>query len=215
MKIYNSAWVAALEKGEAVTHGAIKIETNGYDPLLVWGGHGTLTLDAEDYVGIAERGLVTVAGGQLGSGEQGINIRLSGVDPDTEIDLLSAKRAPVLIWRLGFDNSGRTLLDATKFTRGRIDQLYREETVGGESMIVGEVEGAVRGMGRHSARMRSDADQRMIAPNDAGFRNIASAGEKSLYWGGQKPVRAVVGLNGQVTGVTNPGGLLGSIIGRR
>jgi hypothetical protein len=205
MKTYNPAWVAALERGEAVSHGAIRIETAGYTPLRLWGGHGALVLDDENYVGIGERGLITVAGGQLGSGEQGITLELSGVDPAVQIDFAAAKLAPVLIWRLGFDITRRNLLDATKFTRGRVQEIYSEEVLGGEAKIVVQVEGAVRGMGRSSARMRSDADQRLINGADAGFKTIAIAGEKNLYWGGQTPARADQAL---------PGGQIGGLLSR-
>lgn len=57
--------------------------------------------------------------------------------------------------------------------------------------------------------MRSDADQRLIKANDGFFKNVAFAGEKTLYWGGRKPATAASAIGG-VTGGSSGGGRTGS-----
>lgn len=167
--------------------------TEDGEPLCFWGGYGDLILDAGDgpetYVGVGDRGLVTVTGRRIGTAEQSIELTLSGVDPDIDLNTAVARDASVLIWRLGFDSSGRTLLDASVFDRGKVDDLFREEVVGGEATIRLMVEGAARGLGRSTNRMCTDADQRNIRDSDPFFSKIGYAHQKKLYWGGPKPLR--------------------------
>jgi len=58
------------------------------------------------------------------------------------------------------------------------------------------LETAARGLGRRGARMRSDADQRLLDPADGFFKHISYAAEKNLYWGGKRPARAGSALPG-------------------
>jgi hypothetical protein len=68
------------------------------------------------------------------------------------------------------------------------------------------VESAARGLGRRGARMRTDADQRLVNPNGGFFRHIAFAGQKNLYLGGPKPETAGVALGGSGGGGSGGGG---------
>ena len=86
------------------------------------------------------------------------------------------------------------------FTRGRVDTLMTEETVGAEARITVSVENAARGLGRRGSRMRTDADQRLIDPNDGAFKSISYAGQKTLYWGGKKPSTARDAVGGGLSG---------------
>ena len=86
------------------------------------------------------------------------------------------------------------------FDRGRVDTVETVETIGGAAAIVVAVETAARGLGSSGARMRSDADQRLINPTDGYFKHTAFAGEKALYWGGRRPNRAGSALGGSIGG---------------
>ena len=57
--------------------------------------------------------------------------------------------------------------------------------------------GLAKGLGRKGGRMRTDADQRLIDPDDGFFKNVAYAGAKTLYWGGQRPATAGSALGGR------------------
>lgn len=197
MKSFSTSAMAALESGEAITVGAVEI---GSDPIIrVWGGLRPITFDDRTFDPVGDRGLVRVAGGALGSSAQNITLRLSGIEPEilALLDASEVQGAPTVLWRLIFDGAGQQLLDYHVWARGRLDTLPREEEIGGTAAIEGTLETAARGLGRRGSRMRSDADQRLIDPDDGFFKNVAYAAEKKLYWGGRRPSRAGSSVGGR------------------
>lgn len=191
MRVYSQAAQAALDDGTALAVGAVYLQLST-GPWGVWGGHYELAMDGKTFQPIGDRGLVSVAAGQLGTAEQGATVSLSGVDPDVLalVDTMSVRGAPAVLYELLFDQSGATLLSANVALRGRCDRMPIEDEIGGTSVITLNIEGAVRGLGRKSGRMRTDADQRLIIGNDGGFKQVAYAGEITLNWGGKPPQRA-------------------------
>jgi len=187
MHVYSAGAIAAFEKGDAITAGAVEFAST--PPLRLWGGYGMLNLGGNDFAGTGDKGLVTVLSGALGDSEQNITLSLSGVDPDIAglITAADVQRTAVAIWELIFDGSGTVLLDAHVHTRGRLDTLPMKERVGGEAALEANIETAARGLGRAGQRMRSDADQRLVDASDGGFRAVSYAGVKTLYWGGKPP----------------------------
>lgn len=208
MKIFSDEATAAILKGGAVTSGAVDIMVT--PPIRVWGGYGELEIDGNVYDGIGAAGLASVSGGALGGAEQNVTLELSGVEPEViaMFDASTLRRVTTVIRRLIFDSSGTMLLHAEVFTRGTLDQVPIEETPGGTSTIKAMVETAARGLGRRGGRMRTDADQRLIKGDDGGFRSIAYAGQKNLYWGGKRPATAANALGGS-GGYGGGGGLSG------
>lgn len=196
MKSIAPAALAALEAGAAIVSGAASIACT--PPVRVWGGPHEITLGGEVYLPLGDRALVQVAGGALGDAAQDITLSLSGIDPETAalLETTGLSGASVVVWRLIFSGDGNSLLDAGIWGRGRVDTVSREEEIGGTAAIVLQVENAAKGLGRRGARMRSDADQRLIDPLDGFFKNAAYAGEKTLYWGGRRPARAGSALPG-------------------
>jgi hypothetical protein len=198
MKIIAPAALDALAAGQAIVTGAIEIVSD--PPLRVWGGWSEIEFDGRTFEGVGDRGLVQVVGGALGDAAQNITLTLSGIEPETLalLDAAEVSGAPTILWRLIFDQTGNTLLDFNVWARGRLDTLQRQEEIGGTASITAQLETAAKGLGRRGARMRSDADQRLIDANDGFFKNVSYAGEKTLYWGGRRPARAgtVVGGGG-------------------
>ena len=198
MKSIADAAIKALADGTAIVVGAVKIE--GATTIRLWGGNGPINLpgEAEPFLPVGDRSLVQVAGGALGGAAQSITLSLSGIDPETlEVDDSDeVQAAPTTLWRLIFSGDGLTLLDAHVWQRGRLDQVVREDEIGGTATISATLETAARSLGRNGARMRSDADQRLVKANDGFFRNVSFAGEKTLYWGGRKPANAASALGG-------------------
>lgn len=186
MRLYSDAAIAAMASGEAIVSGALAIYCD--PPVFVWGGTGTIELDGETYLGVDDRAIGQISGGSLGGSEQNISLSLSGVDPE-HLELLEAaevQAAPAKIYRLLFDGSGRNLLDARIFKRGRVDQVTPDEVVGGKAVVTVSIESAARGLGRSGQRMRSDADQRLIDPEDGFFKHVSYAAQKTIYFGGKK-----------------------------
>lgn len=200
MKTLSPAALAALENGTAIVSGALEIACT--PPVRVWGGWHPLILDGETFDPIGDRGIAQVMGGALGDAAQNITLTLSGLDPEVAalLDATGLSGAPAVLWRLIFSSDGNTALDADVWARGRVDIVKREEEIGGTAMIIAELETAAKGLGRRGARMRSDADQRLIDPNDGFFRNVSYAAEKTLYWNGRRPARAGSALPGVGSG---------------
>ena len=185
MKAIGTAAVAALERGDAIVSGAVAIMCD--PPVRVWGGYGTLTLDGQPYDGLGDRLLAQQTGGAIGGAEQNLALALSSIEPEIA-DLLDAAEimgAGAIVYRLIFDSSGTQLLDARPYKRGRVDDVPVEETIGGTATITAQIESAARGLGRNNGRMRSDADQRLIDPDDGFFKHTSYAGEKQIYFGGK------------------------------
>lgn len=206
MKVIATAALDALDEGTAIVAGAVEI---GSDPVIrVWGGWEEITFDGRTFEPVGDRALVQVAGGALGDAAQAITLTLSGIDAETLalLDAAEVAGAPVILWRLIFDQSGTTLLGFNIWSRGRLDTLVREEEVGGTASIIANVETPAKGLGRRGGRMRSDADQRLIDANDGFFKNVAFAAEKELYWGGRRPSRAGSVVNGGNTRGSGGGG---------
>lgn len=202
MKHFTPEWQAALEAGDVVSHGAVRFNTSE-GVVAVWSGYGTLDIADEPYLGIGKNALVKTSGGQIGGSTTPITLELSGVgEGQLEFDANLLRNAPVMVWRLGFNKSGSRCLDATRYDRGRVHGFSKEDVIGGTSTLRLTVMGAAAAAGRFLARMRSDADQRLIAPNDDGFRATASAPTKDFMWGGYPPERGTVALGGS-TGLIN------------
>lgn len=200
MKAIAAVALEALADGTGIVVGAVEVACD--PPIRVWGGHGPLTFGGRTFEPVADRGLVEVAGGALGGAAQSITLTLSGIEPAV-LDLLEADevaQAPGTLWRCIFAGDGVTMLDAHVWARGRLDELASEEEVGGSALIQAALETAARGLGRRGARMRTDADQRLVKANDGFFRNTAFAGEKTLYWGGRRPSNAGSAVGGSYGG---------------
>ena len=190
MKIFSEAALDALEAGDVIVGGSVAIDCD--PPVRVFSGHGMMEIAGEEYEGIGDRALAQVSDGALGGSAQTVTLSLSGVDPDV-LAILAAedvRAAPVVLRRLVCDGTGKTVLDAHVYRRGRLDQLPTEDVIGAEATIKAMVEGAARGLGRRGGRLRTDADQRLVKPNDGSLKHVSYAAEKTLYWGGQRPARA-------------------------
>lgn len=199
MKTLTDEAMAAIEAGEAIVMGAVQITPRDAATVIrLWGGYGVFQIDGDDYQPLGDRGLAQQTAGAVGGVAQGMNLTLSGVEPEALalLDPDEVKGASVVVYRLIFASDGKTLLDAHVFERGRGDALDTVETVGGTAVINYAVESAARGLGRSGARQRSDSDQRLINPDDGYFKNTGYAPEKMLYWGGKKPSRTGTAVGG-------------------
>lgn len=199
MKPYSDEFIADLRAGGVIDIGAVAVYCD--PPVFVWGGYGQIILDGDTYEGVGDKGLVTVTGGSLGGAAQNLELSLSGIDPETlaVFNVTSLRDVPVKVWRLGFDASGTKLRDASVFSRGRLDQIPRDDAADGTATLRAIVETAALGLGRASARRRSDADQRLVKSDDGSLKAVSYAGNKTLYWGGVPPAKASHALSGRQT----------------
>ncbi|PHY20931.1 hypothetical protein [Caulobacter sp. BP25] len=203
MKVFGPEADAEIAAGRAMSVGAALI-AGAPNPTRIWGGYHPITVAGQIFQPIGDRGLVRASGGQLGGAAQAVTLELSGVEPEVlaMLDAEALKNVPVIVWRWIFDASGRNLLATPVFTRGRLDQIIIDDVPGGTSKISASVEGAAKGLGRSRGRTRSDADQRLDDPADAGFSAVSYAGEKIMYWGGKLP-STVAAASGGVSLLSN------------
>lgn len=196
MKAFSDETLAALEAGDAIVGGAATIRS---DPVIaVFSGYGELTIGGDVAQGIGDRGFAQASAGALGGSAQNVTFTLSGVDPEAValVEADEVARAPVVGYRLIWNNTGKILLGAHVFARGKLDKINTKEVIGGPAAIEAVVENAARGLGRRGGRMRTDADQRLIKSTDGFFKSVSYAAEKQLYWGGKRPARAGTALGG-------------------
>jgi hypothetical protein len=190
VKTFDSTAMDEIVAGTAIVGGAVEIFS---DPVFrAFSGYGLVQINGEEFTGIGDRLLVQQTSGAVGGAAQGIELSLSGVEPNV-VDLLDAesiKQALCVLYRLVADGAGQTILDAQIFGRGRVDRVETEEVAGGTATIKLEIETSARGLGRRGGRMRTDPDQRLINPGDDAFEAVSYAGKKMLYWGGHGPQRA-------------------------
>jgi hypothetical protein len=177
---------------------SIRVEQGTYvagqgDPIRLWGGYGDADLPSDagtsTFKGIGDRGLGQQISAAIGGTAQNLTLTLSGIEPAALalLDPSEVKGASAVVRILFFDSAGKTLLGAYVYTRGRVDELKTSEVVGGPASIQLAIEGAARGLGRKGARLRSDADQRLVNPTDGFYRVVSAAPKKTLSWGGKKP----------------------------
>lgn len=188
MKLITPEAIAAYRDSAAVIDGALYLAT-APTPYAIWGGQAPLFIDGVEFSGIGAHMLCQDSSGALGGSEQNLTVQISGVEPEQMalVNMASLRRAPYVLYRITRDQTGRRLLDAQVYSRGKVDQAPVDETPAGTSTISLMLEGAARGMGRDGGRVASDADQRLIDPADAGLSAISFAAEKKLYWGGKPP----------------------------
>lgn len=211
MKLIDLDALAAYRRGDAVIDGALYL-ASAPTAYAIWGGVGDLIINGVTYSGIGAHMLCQNSSGAIGGSEQNVTVLISGVEPEhmALIEMASLRRAPYVLWRITRDATGRQLLDVQAYSRGRVDQAPVEETPGGTSTISLMLEGAARGMGRNGGRVASDADQRLIDPDDAGLSAVSFAAEKTLYWGGRPPGMASNVLTAaQVRGMLHDKGVTG------
>lgn len=189
--------LAAMQSGAFCEANAVRI---GPD-FRVWTGPGDLTLEGQTYLGIGLQGEIAT-GAAVGGAEQGLRLALSGLDPETDAlsGLAALDGADVVVWELTLDPSFVTVLDAYPAERGRVDAAAIDQAEDGTLTVSVQVENASRGLGRATARTRSDADQALIGDtptfHDQGFSEVATAPFVELYLGGQRPTRAGQALPG-------------------
>lgn len=193
MKSMSPDALDALENG-CVVAGAVRFATSPV--VALWSGHAEIEIDGDTYIPCGEHGMIRATAGSVGSAAEGIEIELTNIPDEAypALETAALRGVQVRIYRLIFDADGRELLDASVHARGRVDYVVKNWQAGGASTISITVDGSARGLGRRNGRMRSDADQRLILSTDGGLKHISYAGDRTLYWGGQRPSRARNGI---------------------
>lgn len=209
MKELSAGAIAAIGGGSIIMSGSAKFVFG--QTWRFWGGEGELTHAGEPYLGLGAAALIVLVGSERGGGAEGVELSLSGLDPDVaaSIEAEDYHQKPATIRRMLFAEDRVTLLDAPVFMRGRVDTIEIVETTGGASVVRIKVTGPRGDMSRRGARIRSNADQRALGgATDGGMRKISVAGRRVLHWG-RRPEVAGQALRG-VTATPNTFSLIAS-----
>jgi hypothetical protein len=206
--------IAALAGRRPVIGGAARLIIDDDHRYCFFSGVGKMLLPGEPetdiFKGVGSRALIVPISSQIGGAAEGVTITLSALDPDIAATIESVDYAgkPFTIWRLVFTpDAPSILLGAMVFMRGRLDYVTVTEKVGGQASIEFHIEGPRRDMSRRGARIRSNADQRVLGGvNDGGLKYVSTVARKTLRWG-QKPETAGSVHGGGSTGGSGHGGL--------
>ncbi|MEK9751751.1 MAG: hypothetical protein VW338_00870 [Rhodospirillaceae bacterium] len=154
-----------------------------------WGGLGTFSYNAVTYVGAGS--LIGVEDvGQVSDGSAVPLILTLTAIPNSDLspDVLASienetyHQRPVVIMTAYFSTAGVLISVETEY-RGYVDKITHEHVVGGEAVLRVHLESKARDHTRRGYRMRSDADQRLIDPNDGGLRHTIQAATVPILWG--------------------------------
>lgn len=189
MRAFNASTLALLASGRAASRGLILFDfPSGLYGF--WDGVGSLVVSGVTYRGAGGiiRSDAVGLSGSLSSSP--LTLTLSSI-PQTElspgvlatIEAEQYHQRPVTLSRAYFDPATRALISVERMLRGYVDQMVHEEQPGGEALLSCIIETRGRDVTRRGYRVRSDADQKLIAASDGGMRHAAVAGNQDFYWG--------------------------------
>lgn len=153
-----------------------------------WTGLGPFTYSGVTYVGAGTLIAVDNLKGVSDLSSVPVVVRLTGIaNSDLTPDVLATVEAetyhqrPVTILTAYFDADARVLLSVETEYRGYVDRIVHAD----DEAAVLEVylESRFRDHQKSGYRVRSDADQRRIAPNDGGLRHAATVHTETVLFG--------------------------------
>ena len=173
-----------------------------------WGGAGTLTISGVNYTGAGS--LLSIdqidMGVDLAASPITVTLRAvpeSSLTPDVlaNIDNYAYKNRPATLSLVYFNPVDGTIVTVIPWWQGYVDIIDHQEQVGGEYTLIGRLEPKSLDHSRIGHRMRSDADQRLIDPNDAFFEHAAITPSEQLPYGRTEDGTSAKGrTDGDVTG---------------
>lgn len=187
-----------LDQNLVTFHGAHVIGTT--PEQRVWSGAWELDAlgDGDMFMPLGATNLVTPVTYEIGQVANGFQIVLSSLDTRlAPLSLTTDLRGQTLsYYTLFFDRPGMNLLHAELDLFGSVDEVQWSRTKGGVGTVVFRLEAEAQGAKRTGGRICSDADQRLVDPNDNSFKFKSTAPDQILYWYGSKsgPRRAAAAV---------------------
>lgn len=186
---FNPATSDTLAAGRVVDRGMILLDL-GSGPYGFWTGIGPFTYGGVTYVGAGS--LIEVEGIRQASDLSAVPVvaRLTAIEnSDLTPDLLATietevyHQRPVTIMTAYFHPETYVLLSVEVEYRGYIDQLVHTESIDGQAVLEGHFESRFRDHQRSGYRVRSDADQRRIDPDDDGLAHVTAVATETILFG--------------------------------
>ena len=153
----------------------------------VWSGNDDLEYDGLTYV---PGGIIQIPdiNGQWGMSAQSLTLILpayadDGLTPEVLATILNEgwHLSPVTIYEAIFDPETYELLFVEAIYRGRLNTLNFED--GPQSQLTADCESLAIDNNREGYRMRSNADQHLISPNDNFFSFAETESRSVIQWG--------------------------------
>lgn len=152
-------------------------------------GQGEFVWSGITFNGAGNLFALSAIGGVSDGTAVGLGIRLNGdaragLDASAlaTIESIQYRNAPVLVWRGYLHPETYALLSVEPVFRGRLDTIEHAITEGGDAFMTASVESGAIDLGRSGYRMRTDADQRLIDPNDGSLRNVQLVATREIKW---------------------------------
>lgn len=155
-----------------------------------WPGKGPLTVDGVVYVGAGSllELLAVDEGVDLSASALSVKLRAvpeAPLSPDilATIDDETYKGRPVTISTAYFDRITGDIVTVVRMWAGYVDFIDHEGTIGADYTLVGRLEPRSLDHSRRGIRVRGDADQRLLDPDDAFFEHAATTPSEILPYG--------------------------------
>lgn len=188
MRAYDSDTLTMLQSGRCAERDMVLFDfASGLYGF--WTGAGTLEYSGVTYVGAGKLISADEGSYEMGLAPSSLSLSLSSIpDSDLTPDVLATIEAedyhqrPVTIMRAYIHPDTRALLSVERLWRGYLDQITHDLQAGGGATLTATLESRFRDHTRVGHRIRSDADQRLIDPDD-GFYLHAAAADAKIVWG--------------------------------
>lgn len=154
------------------------------DPVSAWTGIGSLTFGGRTYEGTGALGSVGTIGEGTDGSAIGIQVTLSGIDPEFSDDILGqAYRGKIFELYVGaLAEDWQSIVAQPKLIwRGHVDSVEVED---GEQLAVAiSAESRMRDQGRPRIRRFTNEEQQRRYPGDRFFEYLPQMVEISILWG--------------------------------
>lgn len=196
MRAIDQAALDLLASGRAACRQMILFEF-GTGTYGFWTGAGILNYGGIDYIGAGALGSIEEVPGVSDLSSAALIVRLSAVpNSDLTPDVLAGVESeqyhqrPATVFTAYLDPDSGALISVERVYRGYVDRIEHDMTAGGSAQLVVYLESRARDHTKSGHRLRSDADQRLVVPDDGFYRHVATAGTTTIYWGRATPTTA-------------------------
>lgn len=180
---------SALDAGRIVDRGMILFDL-GSGIYGFWTGVAPFTFEGVTYVGAGS--LIALDGIRQTSDLSAVQVKVvltaienSALTPDVlgTIESEVYHQRPCTIMTAYFDAETSALLSVEVEYRGIIDRIVHTESVDGQAVLECNLESRFRDHTKSGYRVRSDGDQRRIAPLDDGLAHVATVHTEQILFG--------------------------------
>lgn len=187
MRVLPASVLTALEAGRYCLRTLVRFDLDAGDggPTGIWDDLYQLTVSSVLYWPAAGRFTVSpvISTGDLSV--RNVDVTLSALDAGRVAVILGLQwhQRPVQISIALSAVETPEAFSVYPWFAGAVDLIDQKEKPGGSADLIIRCEGSARELSRKAHRLRTDADQRQIDPNDGFFKHVTSVVTEELYWG--------------------------------